>query len=317
MRVTHGFVAVGLFLSGCASTSVPSADPPLPGPKASITEIANHAQTRAMLFLETAQGIKQDDTLLDAGLLGAAVGAAASLFYVHPPAQANAVAGIGLGAGGISAWKGRLSTKDAAKAYEEAALQLVCVADVLRPLETVASQKVGSTTSLETSLTKAIASVQSDAAAARPAVSAAISQEIKKQGEELLKSSDSLSLLAVKAVDALSNGGSYAHARIVSIEANLSGKLNGGSINYSALRDSLITSIKSKAETEASLSAASKAPPSSAPTASGMIGAPEEDLAAIEKIRALSISVEQLRQYHSLAQSIHDTKADLNTCEAK
>ena len=305
---------LGVFLSSCASTSIPESKTALPVPSTSITGIADYAQIRADSFRTIAQEIKRDDMLMDGGLLAAAAGAAAALFYVNPPAQANAVAGIGIGAGGLSAWKGRLSAKEAAKAYEDASLQLVCVSKILIPVQTVATQKVGGTDSIETRLSDGISNLQEAAADARPAIAAAQSSEIVSKGEELLKASDALSLLALKTVDVLKNANRYGHAQVVSIETDLSGKLNGESIDYSSLRDSLVASIKSKAESEANLPSATAT--TAVPSGPAGLAVKPDDVAKV-KMNELSDSLAQLRQYHSLAQGIQDAKADLDSCRAK
>jgi hypothetical protein len=263
------FFGMAILLTGCASVYLDTNDqmkwPDLKGTVAGAPDdaksIANKAAAEAERFAEIANELKKHDVGFDGGLIAVAMGAAATLLYVAAPAQADVAGGIALGAGGITAVRGRLDFKSAAKAYNTAALHLICVTNKTTPmvaadtLEASALQKLrgqlaADSTLLSINVGELKDPEKAEASAAITAANAAIQ-------------------LVAQVNLALTIGPTTAAVTIKNIEIDLSNALDGQSIDFSTLRDSLVSGAKSKAANDVAAEKLSSSTGNTPPTGNG------------------------------------------------
>lgn len=312
-------------LSGCAEITIPEpstsdgipATIPVDASAQSVSDIASAYST----FLRKVAGdVKRTDLALDEGIIGTALIAAGSLIFAKGGTQTAIVGASGLLAGGLSAQRSRLAPKDVAKLYLQASTQMSCISTTLAPLATVVSRRMADGSFSEV-LGEDLAELQAKDTAARDALLKATDETVKKNGDAALTAAAGEISTAARLMDALSHGASYGKAEIDRTLTELESALDGQTVDYASLRDSLVSSAQAKAQSTTDANAAQSNPTSTTAGGGGAVGAEsapaQEDIDAKAAVDELIRTTAKAKQLTDSAGTVQDIKADLTSCRVK
>lgn len=307
-------VIPSVMLAGCASTmsAISLPNPDWQGARtlaanSSIPQMVAYAGNRAKQFGDTAAGLRKDDLYGDAGLLGLAFGSASALLFAHnATAQKNWLGGLGLGAGGITAWKTRLDEKTAASSYITASNQLQCIATTAAPVERVDIAKAAG------DIGKALDDLRSAMKAAQDQLSNMDAQTLATASTELTAASAALQLGA-DTDDSLTAASTYVFNAILKIENILASSLNGNAIDFASTLQALQKAAQQQATSSGNTKELSASTMPSLAAAAGLVKAMSTEEKAVSDLRARVQGIKSLLSQYPFA----TLKSDLQACIGK
>lgn len=255
-------------LSGCASlnsnlsevtadaVSIPEPTNGSLGSRSKVADIVTYAQTRASQFSDISGQLKRLDLNTDESLLGMAIASAASLLYVNNTlAQHNWISGAALGGGTIAAYKGRIDAKSAATAYLDASNKLICVALNLEQISRLPDQDKTQLNSLPAEISKENDYISNLQIPDNPNNDSSTALNIAKS-TSLKTRAEAIITIARNIYDSYSLATEYSKSTLLRIENNLNTSLDGKSIDYNSILNTLKSSsstINSNAQSSALL----------------------------------------------------------------
>jgi hypothetical protein len=242
----------------------------------------------------------------------------AALFYIKPPAQKNVIEGIGIGAGGISLFSGRLDPKTAAAAYRTAAAQLNCVGTALAPVVTAPG-------GLDRNLNQHMFATSAAATVAGNAIGVAGVTDSTKAGFDAeAKIASSALQVASQIRDAYANGATYAVSEIQAVERTLSQALDKQTITYATALSQIQQAATVKAANAGNTTAAAQIHSRAlltmpagggggAPGAAPVLTADQAAVLAINELHGQTVALQLLNEAYPL----QDTHATIQGCIGK